>query len=189
MLTGIYACVLGVEHVGVDESFFDLGGDSLSAMRAIAAVNAALGTDLKVGTLFNEPTVAQLASRVGDSGRLRPLRAVERPAAVPLSFAQRRLWFIHQLQGPSPVYNRAVALRLRGPLDTDALNAAVADVVARHESLRTVFSAVDGIPQQLVLSAERADFGWQVIDAAEWPASRLDEAIPDSARHPFDLSN
>lgn len=92
VLTGIYARLLGVERVGVDESFFDIGGDSLSAMRAIAAVNAALGTDLKVDTLFNAPTVAQLASRVGNSGRLRPLRAVERPAAVPLSFAQRRLW-------------------------------------------------------------------------------------------------
>ncbi|MDT5255346.1 MAG: hypothetical protein QOD10_426, partial [Mycobacterium sp.] len=114
-------------------------------MRAIVAVNAALDADLKVGALFNAPTIAQLASRVGgDSVGLRPLVAVERPAAVPLSFAQSRLWFIDQLQGSSPVYNRAVALRLNGRLDVDALSAALADVVGRHESLRTVFSSADG---------------------------------------------
>ena len=102
---------------------------------------------------------------------------VERPAVVPLSFAQSRLWFLDQLQGPSPVYNMAVALRLSGRLDADALGAALADVVGRHESLRTLFAAPEGIPQQLVVPAERADFGWEVVDATGWPADRLGEAI------------
>src|SRR4029077_15118513 len=100
-----------------------------------------------------------------------------RPERVPLSFAQGRLWFIEQLQGPSPVYNMAVALRLGGRLDVEALGAALADVVGRHESLRTVFPAPKGIPQQLVVPVERADFGWQVIDAGGWSAARLEEAI------------
>ena len=189
ILAGIYAQVLGVERVGVDDSFFDLGGDSLSAMRLVAAVNTGLDADLAVHVLFDAPTIAQLAPRLSEAAdRRKPLTAVQRPAVMPLSFAQNRLWFLDQLQGPSPVYNMAVALRLCGRLDADALGAALADVVGRHESLRTLFAAPDGIPQQQVVSAERADFGWQVVDASGWPASRLGEAIDTAARHPFDLA-
>ena len=160
ILAGIYAQVLGVERVGVDESFFDLGGDSLSAMRLVAAVNKSFDAGLAVRTVFEAPTVAQLAPRIGgDAGRLEPLVAGERPAVVPLSFAQSRLWFLDQLQGSSSAYNMAVGLRLRGRLEVDALGAALADVVGRHESLRTMFAAPEGIPRQLVVPAERADFG------------------------------
>ena len=189
ILAGIYAQVLGVERVGVDDSFFDLGGDSLSAMRVIAAINTGLDASLAVRALFDAPTVAQLAPRLGgEAGGLEPLVAGQRPAEVPLSFAQSRLWFLDQLQGPSPVYNMAVALQLSGRLDADALGAALADVVGRHESLRTLFAAPEGIPQQLVVAPERADFGWQVIDATGWPASRLGEAIDTAARDTFDLA-
>ena len=175
ILVGIYAQVLGLKRVGVDDSFFELGGDSLSAMRVIAAVNTSLDADLSVRALFDAPTVAQLAHRLGtEAGRREPLVAGQRPAVVPLSFAQSRLWFIDQLQGPSAVYNIAVALRLCGRLDADALRRAVADVVGRHESLRTLFAAPEGIPEQVVIPLERADFGWQLIDATDWQASRLE---------------
>ncbi|HZU46915.1 MAG TPA: amino acid adenylation domain-containing protein, partial [Mycobacterium sp.] len=189
ILAGIYAQVLGVGRVGVDDSFFDLGGDSLSAMRLIATINKGLNAGLTVRAVFEAPTIAQLAPRIGaEADRFEPLVAGERPAVIPLSFAQNRLWFIDQLQGPSPVYNMPVALRLRGQLDAEALGAALADVVARHESLRTVFVAPNGIPQQVVLPVERADFGWQTIDASGWPESQLDKAIDAAARHPFDLA-
>ena len=189
ILAGIYAQVLGVERVGVDDSFFDLGGDSLSAMRLIAAVNTSLDAGLAVRTVFEAPTVAQLAPRIGEgAGGLEPLVAVQRPAVVPLSFAQSRLWFLDQLQGPSPVYNMAVALRLGGRLDAEALGAALADVVGRHESLRTLFAAPEGIPQQVVIPVERADFGWQIVDATGWSASRLGEAIERRGAHTFDLA-
>ncbi|MDT4998431.1 MAG: hypothetical protein QOK12_536, partial [Mycobacterium sp.] len=189
ILAGIYAKVLGVERVGVDDSFFDLGGDSLSTMRLIAAINAALGVDLPVRTVFEAPTVAQLAPRIGESdGGLQPLVAVERPAVIPLSFAQNRLWFVDQLQGPSPVYNMAAALRLSGGLDVAALGAALADVVARHESLRTLFTAPDGSPQQVVVPVEQADLGWDVFVASRWSPSRLREALEIAARGTFDLA-
>ena len=188
ILVGIYAQVLGVDQVGVDDSFFDLGGDSLSAMRLIAAVNASLDVGLSVRAVFEAPTVALLASRVGGGGRgLARVEAVARPAVVPLSFAQSRLWFLDQLHGSSPVYNMAVALRLGGYLDGGALGAALGDVVARHESLRTVFIAPDGIPQQVVIAPERADFGWQVIDASGWPAARVRESIGAATAYTFDL--
>ncbi|ORB10750.1 non-ribosomal peptide synthetase, partial [Mycobacterium noviomagense] len=167
-----------------------LGGDSISAMRLIAAINTALDTNLVVRTVFEAPTVAQLAPRigVGGVGRLAPLRPVKRPAVVPLSFAQQRLWFLDQFQGPSPIYNMAVALHLRGQLDAGALGQALADVVARHESLRTIFPAVDGTPQQVIVPAENVEFGWDVVDATGWPAARLQEAIGTAVRHSFDLA-
>ncbi|HEX2214702.1 MAG TPA: amino acid adenylation domain-containing protein, partial [Mycobacterium sp.] len=189
ILVGIYAQMLDIDRVGADDSFFDLGGDSITAMRLISAINTTLDTDLAVRNVFEAPTVAQLAPRIGvGAGRPEPLVAVERPAVIPLSFAQNRLWFLEQLQGPSAVYNMATALRLNGHLDAEALRAALADVVARHESLRTLFVAPDGIPQQVVIPADRAEFGWQVIDAIAWPSAQLDEAIGAATRYAFDLS-
>ncbi|ORA84916.1 hypothetical protein BST27_30725, partial [Mycobacterium intermedium] len=188
LLAGIYAQVLGLDRVSVDDSFFELGGDSLAAMRLVAEANSVLGGRLSVRALFEAPTVGLLAPRVGGDGhRLAPLVAGERPAVVPLSFAQSRLWFIDQIQGPSPVYNMPVVLRLGGHLNVRALGAALADVVARHESLRTVFAVEQGVPRQVVMAADSVDFGWQVVDATNWPQERLGAAIEAVAGHPFDL--
>ena len=190
VLAGIYAQVLGLERVGVDDSFFELGGDSLSAMRVVAAVNTSLDAGVSVRVLFEAPTIRRLAPRIGGGGGgLEPLVAVARPAVVPLSFAQSRMWFIDQLQGPSPIYNMAVALRLSGGLDVEALGAALVDVVGRQESLRTLFPAVEGVPRQRVVSVERADLGWQVVDASGWSGGRLEEAVGAAARRPFDLAS
>ncbi|MGK2869936.1 MAG: amino acid adenylation domain-containing protein, partial [Mycobacterium sp.] len=189
ILAGIYAQVLGVERVGVDDSFFDLGGDSLSSMRLIAEINTALDVDLPVRAVFEAPTVAQLATRVGAGAPRRdPLVARERPAEIPLSFGQNRLWLVDQVQGPSSVYNMAAALRCSGPLDIAALQAAVTDVVTRHESLRTLFIAPNGTPQQVIVPAEAADFGWRVVDAGGWSPSRLHEALDTAAQYTFDLT-
>ncbi|SOX53887.1 non-ribosomal peptide synthase/polyketide synthase, partial [Mycobacterium ahvazicum] len=189
ILAGIYAQVLGLERVGVHDSFFELGGDSLAVMRLVAAINVALNADVSVRAVFEAPTVARLAPRIGRvEGRREPLVAVERPAVIPLSFAQSRLWFIEQLQGPSPVYNMPIALRLCGNLNAEALGAALVDVVARHESLRTIITAPGGAPQQLILPIDRVDSGWVVVDATDWPATKLTEAIDGVVRHHFDLS-
>ncbi|WP_165612814.1 condensation domain-containing protein, partial [Mycolicibacterium fortuitum] len=189
IVAGIYAQVLGLDRVGVDESFFDLGGDSLQAMRLVAALNRTLNAGLEERVVFDAPTVAQLMLRIGgEQGRQQPLVAGKRPMVMPLSYAQSRLWFIDQLNGPSPVYNLAAALHLDGPLDVEALGAAFADLLGRHESLRTLFPTVEGTPQQLIVPADQTEFGWQVVDAVGWSADRLQKAIEDSARHSFDLA-
>ena len=159
-------------------------------MRLTAAINAALDADLSVHTLFDAPTIAQLAPRLGeDAGRREPLVAVERPAAIPLSFAQNRLWFLDQLHGPSPVYNMAVALRIARRLDVDALRAAFDDVIGRHESLRTTFPDIDGVPFQQIVAARagRVRRGGRRCHRMAASASWMRPSAP-TARHTFDLA-
>ena len=188
----VFAEVLGLGRVGVDDDFFALGGDSLIAIRVCARLQSALGRDVPVRYLFDASTAGDLAAYLDrhQAEAARPLSQVmARPPRIPLSYAQQRLWFLDQLHGPSPVYNLAVALRLSGSLDADALGQALVDVVDRHESLRTVFAAVEGVPEQLVVGVEQADLGWRVVDAASWSADRLEEVVGAAARHPFDLTN
>ncbi len=189
ILAGIYGKVLGLERVGVDDSFFDLGGDSLSAMRLIASINAGLDVDIAVRTLFDAPTVALLAPRIDmATGGLPALTVQQRPALIPLSYAQNRMWFLNRFDSGAATYNMPTAYRISGRLDTDALAAALADVVGRHESLRTLFPAVDGVPRQVVVPADQTDIGWRVVDATGWSTERLREAIGEIIGYNFDLS-
>ncbi|MFK0113677.1 non-ribosomal peptide synthase/polyketide synthase, partial [Streptomyces sp. NPDC091217] len=186
LLAELFAEVLGLAQVGVEDSFFDLGGHSLLATRLASRVRAALGAELEVRTLFETPTVAGLAARLDGSGSARPaLTARPRPEQVELSFAQRRLWFLHRMDGPSATYNMPLALSLTGELDRPALHAALADVIARHESLRTVFRETDGVPYQVVLSASQAH---PELPVAELDESRLAERLARTAQRGFDLA-
>ncbi|WP_255327722.1 non-ribosomal peptide synthetase, partial [Nocardia sp. 348MFTsu5.1] len=162
VLAGLFAQVLGVERVGLDDDFFALGGDSLAATRLVARVNAALGVLVEVRAVFDHPTVERLARWVEPGGkRVESTRAAlsrrEHPAHVPVSYAQRRLWFIDQFDTGSPAYNIPVGLRLQGRLDVAALAAAMGDVVGRHEALRTVFPDSAEGPLQVVVPVSRAD--------------------------------
>ena len=156
VLCGLFAEVLGVGRVGVDDGFFELGGDSLLAMRLVSRVRAVLGAELGVRALFEAPSPVGMARAVeAASGLVRPpitAGAATGAGGVPLSFAQQRLWFLSRLGEGSGVYSIPLALRLEGDLDAGALGAALADVAGRHEPLRTVFPEADGVPVQRVLA-------------------------------------
>ncbi|MFE7723777.1 amino acid adenylation domain-containing protein, partial [Nocardia rhizosphaerihabitans] len=157
IVAGVFADVLGAERVGADDDFFALGGNSLLATQVAARLGAALDSRVPVRLLFEASTVAGLAVKVeqgaGAGGR-RALVAGPRPEQVPLSLAQQRMWFLNQFDTSSAVNNIPVAVRLTGALDVEALQLAVADVLARHETLRTVYPSTDGTPHQVILPVE-----------------------------------
>ncbi|MFD7319341.1 amino acid adenylation domain-containing protein, partial [Streptomyces sp. NPDC059883] len=157
-LCGIWADVLGVERVGAEDDFFDLGGDSILALQVVSRVRGTLSVTLPWRTLFDQPTVAGLAGLVerqdtahADAGQVAVgIPLADRAAPLPLAPGQQRLWFLHEFTPGSVEYNTAAALRLSGELDEPALREAVTDLVARHETLRTTFESEDGRPVQVV---------------------------------------
>ena len=195
VLAAIWARVLGVPEVGVNDDFFALGGHSLLATQLVAEVREAFGVDLPVRAVFRAPTVAAQAEAMAlariEGGGLPapgPILPVSREGWIPLSFAQERLWFLDRLTPGSPAYNLPLALRVRGDLDLTALARAVAAVVERHEALRTTFEDLEGRPSQRIAPAS----GWSlpVRDLSGSPdpqaeALRLAEA---EAARPFDLA-
>ncbi|WP_194813355.1 non-ribosomal peptide synthase/polyketide synthase [Nocardia sp. XZ_19_385] len=185
-LAALFADILGLEQVGIDDNFFALGGHSLLATRLASRIRVALGAEVAIRTIFDAPTVAQLATRLDTGVQTRPaVSAVPRPQAIPLSFGQRRLWFIHRLEGPSATFNIPLAVRLRG-LDVPALRAAIGDVVARHESLRTIFADADGVPVQQVLAIGDIDIPFT---ETELDPTEVDAAVTAAARYAFDLTS
>ncbi|MFE6613991.1 non-ribosomal peptide synthase/polyketide synthase [Amycolatopsis sp. NPDC057786] len=173
-LCALFADVLGVERVGIDDGFFTLGGHSLLVMRLVSRISASLGATVSVRDVFDAPTVAALAERLADPSTQPVLSAGKRPDVLPLSPAQRRLWFLYRLEGTTATYNIPLAWRLHGELDVDALRAAIGDLVERHEPLRTVFVEEGGVAAQRILSDARPEVRFEA--AGDLPAQLSAEA-------------
>lgn len=195
ILAGLWGEVLNREAVGVQDNFFDLGGHSLLATQVMSRLRQAFRVELPLRTLFDAPSIAQLAVAVdgarilGSSDPSPAMRPVPRSGPIPLSFAQQRLWLLAQLEPDSVAYNIPIALRVLGPLDTEALQRSFDEVVRRHEVLRTTFTVSDGVPAQII--APSLTVPLPVIDLQHLPlpdrqvaAERLAAA---EAQRSFDL--
>ncbi|HEY7766598.1 amino acid adenylation domain-containing protein, partial [Longimicrobium sp.] len=197
VLAGIWAEVLRLERVGLEDRFFDLGGHSLLATRVAARVHQVFGVELPLRALFERPVLSGLAAEVD---RLRGSGAAAGPDAIaraprdgdlPVTFAQERLWFVDALDPGSPVYAIPFSYRITGALDDDALRRALGELVRRHEPLRTTLPAVDGVPVQRI-SPPPAEFDLPVtdlrhlsVDERRAEAGRL---TAEASRHRFDVA-
>ncbi|SFP91354.1 non-ribosomal peptide synthetase [Variovorax sp. 770b2] len=187
ILAGLWAETLHLPRVGVNDNFFELGGHSLMIVQLMSMIRQQFMIDLPVDTLFQVSTIAGLAELLDQESVARPsLTLMPRPARIPLSFAQRRLWLMNQLEGANPAYNMPLALRLSGVLDGAALHAALGDLVQRHESLRTVYPNEDGLPYQHILDG--ADARPAVIEA-DSSEEEIAAQLHAAAGHAFDLGS
>lgn len=194
-LVEIWREVLGIDDIGVNENFFDLGGHSLLATQVLSRVRRTFEADISITSFFEFSTVAEIASlleirplsnlRPGDS----PIRAVSREDRLPLSSAQRRLWFLDKLQPDSPTYNIPLGMRMTGPLDRNALTKSLGKLVKRHESLRTTIGSEGGEAFLRIASELKVELPF--IDLLAFPEKeredRMLQITTEKARQPFDL--
>ncbi|NUK50151.1 amino acid adenylation domain-containing protein [Streptomyces lunaelactis] len=195
IIAAVWADMLQVERVGRQDHFFELGGDSLMAMRTVVHLRKALDIEIPIRVLFDSPTPAGLATVIEDirhSGEFHtvsgPTARDQQEGAVPLTAAQARFWFHDQLAPGSTTYNLVQPFRLSGPLDVAALRGAFETFVERHDVLSLSFEATGDTPHQVPSGGKPLDF--QVIDVCDDPEERsAEQVIAEEARTPFDLAH
>ncbi|MFE9327901.1 amino acid adenylation domain-containing protein [Nocardia sp. NPDC052278] len=178
----VFAGLLGMRDVGLDDDFFGLGGNSLLATRAVSRINEALDANVSVRELFEASTVSALAARIvpgSSTGTRAPLVAAVRSERVPLSLAQQRMWVLNQFDTRSAAYNIPLGIGLTGALDVQALRDAVADVLERHEALRTRYPSTGpgGLPYQEILPVAEAWPGGLAVESNADPIVRITELM------------
>jgi amino acid adenylation domain-containing protein/non-ribosomal peptide synthase protein (TIGR01720 family) len=196
VLAGIFSDVFARERIGAHDAFADLGGHSLLAIQIIARTREAFQIEIPLRAIFESPTIALLAEDVaaalrrGEGSAAPPITRVPRDGDLALSFAQERLWFLHQLDPDSPSYNVASTLRVEGHLDVVALERALRELTRRHEILRTTYKSVDGRPVQVVDDEVRLSLAVQDLASlgADARAEAVRAEIAAEARRPFDLA-
>ncbi|HEX6290617.1 MAG TPA: condensation domain-containing protein, partial [Herpetosiphonaceae bacterium] len=195
LLAGIWADVLRLPRVGVRDNFFALGGHSLLATQVISRVRAAFQLEIPVRSLFDAPTIEELARRIADARGESPeaipvMKRASREQVLPLSFAQQRLWFLDQLEPGSRAYAMPIALRLHGPLDRAALQHSLDALVARHESLRTAFGLVGDTPVQQIAPAQPLALRYVVVAGTDAAAreGQVQTLLAAEVQQPFVLA-
>jgi amino acid adenylation domain-containing protein len=196
ILAEMWSQLLGVARIGVHDNFFEQGGHSLLATQLVSRVREAFTVDLPVRAIFEHPTVADLALAITDAGRgesgvsLPPVVRGSRAGAMPLSYAQQRLWLLDRMEPGNPNYNFPAGLRLSGRLNVQALNQGVTEIVARHDILRATFSDHDGTPVQTIVPPRPAPL--PVVDLSSLPSEEGEKAISRlaeaEAQRPFNLA-
>ena len=192
LLAQVWSQVLGGHTVGIDDDFFELGGHSLLATQLVSRVNKVFGVDLGLRTLFEAPTIAELARHLREAEEAAPpLESVPSGESIPLSFAQKRLWFIDQLVlRRRQSYNIFVALGLEGALQIPAVGAALGEISRRHQVLRTTFPTVEGLPRLKVHEAEAPPL--PLVDLSALPTGPRDQEVrrrtARAIARPFDLA-
>ena len=192
LISGVWEQLLQLDQVGIHDHFFDMGGHSLLATQALSRLCDAFQVNLPLQSVFDSPTVAAMAStiaraRVEGEGRATPpVKRLGQQDELPLSFAQERLWFLDQLEPGSHLYNVPVVLRLTGRLNSALLQGALAQILRRHEVLRTSFTSVDGRPQQVILESPPLPF--RLIDLRRVSRADVRPWVVEEAQRLFDLT-
>jgi amino acid adenylation domain-containing protein len=187
-LTGIWEEVLGKEKIGIRDNFFELGGHSLKAMQVISRINRELNVDIAIKALFESADIESLSKQIDESERSShiEIKQIAESEYYELSHAQKRLWILNQLEEDSAAYNMLGAYVLKGNLSKKAFEDAFKRLVNRHESLRTRFITIDGIPKQVV---EAKDFkiDYQDLSKEKNAEAKAKELAEEETRKPFDL--
>lgn len=195
-LAAVWAQILGVDQIGRADHFFELGGHSLLATRVVSHIRQAFAIELPLRDLFEAPTLEQLAERIESQqhsvtpGLAASILPAPRPEHIPLSFSQQRLWLLDQITPHNPAYQIPGAVQLFGPLKVEALYKSLAEIVQRHEILRTTFPAVDGEPGQVINHAFQLEMPVVDLSHLSPPAQKAAarQVAEDAAAQPFDLA-
>ncbi|WP_328908281.1 amino acid adenylation domain-containing protein [Streptomyces sp. NBC_00234] len=195
LVAGVWQDVLGAPRVLPDDNFFNLGGHSLMATQVVSRVRRVFGCEIALRTLFEKQTVRQLAAHIdsiaGGTTPSAPIVALPRTGPLPSSYGQERLWILDQLEGETGAYNSPTVVRMRGPLDREALSATLDELVQRHEVLRTRLVMNEGTVQQIVEDGAGMTMPLDFVDLSAEPAETVEQrwqtCVEEAAKTRFDL--
>jgi surfactin family lipopeptide synthetase A len=197
-LTTIWTEVFELEQIGIHDNFFELGGHSLLSTQVISQVRETLQVELPMFSLFDYPTIAELARHIetvrGDEShrqqQIQTIQPISRQQELPLSSFQKQLWFLAQLNPNVPFYNESAIIHINHELNIAALEQSLNKILKRHEALRTIFTTVDGQPIQKIMPPPTLKL--PVVDLRDFPLeqreAKAQQLATEEAKQLFDLT-